>query len=98
MIRSLRDVALAACISFMVVLALSYSSLANLLKLKILPTLVAPAFTLPYHTWDWCSYLHLMVDFHGINVGKYTMTMDSMGPWIEDTCCMIVAKSFPGFD
>ena len=30
MIRSLRDVALAACISFMVVLALSYSSLANL--------------------------------------------------------------------
>ena len=53
MIRSLRDVALAACISFMVVLALSYSSLANLRKLKGLPTSVAPALTGPIPApWD----------------------------------------------
>ena len=28
---------------------------------------------IPYHPWDWYIYLHDMVDFYGINVGKYTI-------------------------
>ena len=32
----------------------------------------------PYPPWDWYISLHL-VDFYGINVGKYTTPMDPMG-------------------
>ena len=37
---------------------------------------------IPYHPWDWYIYLHL-VEFYGINVGKYTVRpMDASWVWL----------------
>ena len=42
----------------------------------------ATKFPHPYHPWDWYISLHL-VDFYGINVGKYTI--HSLMVWVGES-------------